>query len=214
MPFTGFWRFLESIPAAIVSSKIRVVRGILRRFAPDWLLPNHLTIMRMGLALPATTFILFRAQLAGLIFFVVAAALDLLDGELARMRGLETDQGEFLDIFADKVLGGLALIAIYTSQRRDSELISASLFWLTLGLDLVLVFLWLGGKTMPIQVGWKRRLGANIWGKWKFSFQCLGISFLLIGFPMLGQSLLSLAIPLAVVSVIGHLAFGTRDLQP
>jgi CDP-diacylglycerol--glycerol-3-phosphate 3-phosphatidyltransferase len=47
-----------------------------------------------------------------LVIFVVASATDLLDGQLARSRGLVTDFGKLADPLADKALTGAALITL------------------------------------------------------------------------------------------------------
>lgn len=75
-------------------------------------LPNRITLARLGLAI--IFFILLaqysqRAPSVGLldaavVLFVVAASTDILDGYIARKRGLETPLGRVLDPFVDKVL--------------------------------------------------------------------------------------------------------------
>src|SRR6202012_5452715 len=51
-------------------------------------------------------------RLAALVAFVVASLTDLLDGRLARRRGLVTDFGKIADPVADKALTGAALICL------------------------------------------------------------------------------------------------------
>ena len=51
-------------------------------------------------------------RLVSLAIFVVASATDLLDGKLARSRGLVTDFGKLADPLADKALTGAALITL------------------------------------------------------------------------------------------------------
>jgi CDP-diacylglycerol--glycerol-3-phosphate 3-phosphatidyltransferase len=51
-------------------------------------------------------------RLAALAVFLVASATDLLDGILARRRGLVTDFGKIADPIADKALTGAALITL------------------------------------------------------------------------------------------------------
>jgi CDP-diacylglycerol--glycerol-3-phosphate 3-phosphatidyltransferase len=46
------------------------------------------------------------------VLFAVAAVTDLLDGELARRRGLITDFGKIVDPIADKALTGTALVGL------------------------------------------------------------------------------------------------------
>lgn len=51
-------------------------------------------------------------RLISLVIFVIASATDLLDGQLARSRGLVTDFGKIADPLADKALTGAALITL------------------------------------------------------------------------------------------------------
>ena len=199
--------FVDRLQAGIVSLvRHRVLQPILGQ-APPWLLPDHLSLLRIGCALPTTIFVVNGKFEVGVVFFTCAAVLDAFDGELARLRNLVSERGAFLDIFADKVLGGLTLISIYVGQVSETRLISSELFVSTLGLDIVLVFLWLGGRTMPIQSGWRRHLGANVWGKWKFVFQCFGIALLLVGLLQLAWATLWIAVGLAILSIVGRLIF-------
>lgn len=81
-----------------------------------WNLPNKLTVLRVALV---PVYILFAQLskggsrlfylLAGLLF-AVASLTDMLDGSIARKRGLVTDFGKFMDPLADKILTTAALL--------------------------------------------------------------------------------------------------------
>jgi CDP-diacylglycerol---glycerol-3-phosphate 3-phosphatidyltransferase len=76
---------------------------------------NVLTVVRIILV-PVFVVCLFAGgtgwRLAALAVFVVASVTDLLDGRLARSRGLVTDFGKIADPIADKALTGAALISL------------------------------------------------------------------------------------------------------
>lgn len=76
---------------------------------------NALTVSRL-LMVPAFVVALVTGgtawRLAALAIFVVASVTDLLDGRLARSRGLVTDFGKIADPLADKALTGAALITL------------------------------------------------------------------------------------------------------
>jgi CDP-diacylglycerol---glycerol-3-phosphate 3-phosphatidyltransferase len=77
--------------------------------------PNALTVLRMALV-PVFVVLLVTddtaARIAAFIVFGVASITDLLDGELARRKGLITDFGKIADPIADKALTGSALITL------------------------------------------------------------------------------------------------------
>ncbi len=76
---------------------------------------NALTVVRIFLV-PVFVVCLFAGgtgwRLAALAAFCVASLTDLLDGKLARSRGLVTDFGKIADPIADKALTGAALISL------------------------------------------------------------------------------------------------------
>ena len=81
-------------------------------------LPNKLTLMRVILVPVFMFFIIFPvagktvSPLIALGIFIIASLTDMLDGKIARKRGLITDFGKFLDPLADKllVIGGIVTI--------------------------------------------------------------------------------------------------------
>ena len=80
-----------------------------------WNVANLLTMVRILLIPVFVTFLLTggtAGRLAALATFCVASLTDLLDGRLARSRGLVTDFGKIADPVADKALTGAALICL------------------------------------------------------------------------------------------------------
>jgi CDP-diacylglycerol--glycerol-3-phosphate 3-phosphatidyltransferase len=77
--------------------------------------PNMLTLLRIALV-PVFVGCLLTGgtgwRLAALATFCAASLTDLLDGRLARSRGLVTDFGKIADPVADKALTGAALICL------------------------------------------------------------------------------------------------------
>lgn len=76
-------------------------------------LPNKLTVLRIVL-IPAFMAVLYwgfpGANYAALTIFIIASLTDLLDGKIARARGLVTDFGKFADPLADKMLVTAAML--------------------------------------------------------------------------------------------------------
>ena len=76
---------------------------------------NALTVVRLALV-PVFIYFLVAGgtsdRVLAFVAFVLASVTDLLDGELARRRGLITDFGKIADPIADKALTGSALITL------------------------------------------------------------------------------------------------------
>jgi CDP-diacylglycerol--glycerol-3-phosphate 3-phosphatidyltransferase len=102
-------------PAANVSGD--GVSGGSAATAPPGLvnIANGLTVARLALV-PVFVWFLLDGGTGGrtiaFVAFAVASVTDLLDGELARRRGLITDFGKIADPIADKALTGSALITL------------------------------------------------------------------------------------------------------
>jgi CDP-diacylglycerol---glycerol-3-phosphate 3-phosphatidyltransferase len=80
-----------------------------------WNVANILTIVRIVLVPVFVGFLLAGGtawRLAALGTFCVASLTDVLDGRLARSRGLVTDFGKIADPVADKALTGAALVSL------------------------------------------------------------------------------------------------------
>ena len=74
-------------------------------------LPNKLTMIRFALVPEAAVLIYFDYMLVALIVFLTACVTDLLDGYIARSRGLITEEGALLDPLADKLMALFSVLA-------------------------------------------------------------------------------------------------------
>ena len=78
-------------------------------------LANALTVVRLALV-PVVVICLLAGgpvwRVVAFIAFIVASVTDLLDGRIARSRGLITDFGKIADPIADKALTGAALVTM------------------------------------------------------------------------------------------------------
>lgn len=88
-----------------------------------WTLPNILTIARIVITpvVAALPFIHgYWPKLACFVIFVSAAVTDVIDGRIARRRGLVSDLGKTLDPLADKLLLLATLVPIWwiTTERQ------------------------------------------------------------------------------------------------
>lgn len=86
-------------------------------------LPNKLTVIRLCmvpviivvLLLPVNTV----TNIVGALIFLATAITDMLDGRIARSRGLVTDFGKFLDPLADKFMVLAAMMCIMYRSHSD-----------------------------------------------------------------------------------------------
>ncbi|MBO0831519.1 MAG: CDP-diacylglycerol--glycerol-3-phosphate 3-phosphatidyltransferase [Actinobacteria bacterium] len=104
-------------PAAPAGSGCAAARADAAQAPPPGLVnvANALTIVRLALVPVFLYFLLAGSttdRAIGFVAFGIAAVTDLLDGELARRRGLITDFGKVADPIADKALTGSALITL------------------------------------------------------------------------------------------------------
>ncbi len=108
-------------------------------------LPNAITILRICMIPVFMLFMVydffggerqFASRIIAATLFIVAALTDMLDGKIARKRGLVTDFGKFLDPLADKFMIFGAMIAVLFSdyifvdwQILSSEIMGNIFFW-------------------------------------------------------------------------------------
>lgn len=82
---------------------------MLNLLIPSWIRPNHITGLRLVLVSIAIVLYLINFSLAAQIWILTAAALtDFIDGPLARLRGLSSRRGAYLDQVSDWFLGAWA----------------------------------------------------------------------------------------------------------
>ncbi|MBW6431829.1 CDP-alcohol phosphatidyltransferase family protein, partial [Patescibacteria group bacterium] len=86
-----------------------LIYRVFGKIIPKGIKPNHLTLLRFIL-IPIVFALLYSGYVVwGLIFFIITASTDFLDGTLARKRNQITDLGKIIDPIADKLLIGTML---------------------------------------------------------------------------------------------------------
>ena len=139
-------------------------------------LPNKLTVARIiatpiFLAAMLAEIIPFRFTIA-LVLFVLASLTDLLDGKIARGRGLVTDFGKFLDPIADKMLTTAALLGFMIILPSDALRVQITVItFITLFREFLVASL----RLVAVSSSSKKVIPANIWGKLKTVTQMASI---------------------------------------
>lgn len=137
-------------------------------------LPNKLTLLRVVLTpvFMLTLLLEFRFHYAvSLVVFIAASITDLLDGKIARERGIVTDFGKFLDPLADKMLTTAAFLGFISLKIGAGAVIIAFIV-------LFREFMVSSIRLIAVSSG-GRVIAANIWGKLKTVFQMIAIIFAL-----------------------------------
>lgn len=136
-------------------------------------LPNKLTVARIimtPLFMAAMLIEFPHHYLVAVLLFAVAALTDLLDGKIARARGIVTNFGKFLDPLADKMLTTSAFIAFLAKG------FGTGIAWV-LFIVLFREFMIASLRLVAVSSETKKVIPANIWGKIKTVTQMIAIVF-------------------------------------
>ena len=167
-------------------------------------LPNKLTVLRV---IMVPFFVFFMLTDVGgaankwiaLAIFAVASFTDLLDGKIARARGLVTNFGKFMDPLADKLLVCSAMICMISTGQLEA--------WFVI-IIIAREFIISGFRLVASDSGIV--IAASYWGKFKTVFQMVMIIVMIMdlgsSFVMLETILIYIALILTVVSLIDYIA--------
>ena len=165
-------------------------------------LPNKLTVLRV---LMVPFFVLFMLTDIGgaankwiaLVIFCVASLTDMLDGKIARARGLVTNFGKFMDPLADKLLVCSAMICMITTGQLAA--------WIVI-IIIAREFIISGFRLVAADAGIV--IAASYWGKFKTVAQMAMIIVLLADFggvfDMIGNVLIWVSLVLTIVSLVDY----------
>lgn len=156
-------------------------------------LPNKLTAARIIMVpfFVAALLVDFPMHdLAALVIFAAASVTDMLDGKIARKRGLVTDFGKFADPLADKILVISALLCFVQSGLCDCVAV------------IIVLFREFAVTSIRLVAASKGEVvAANIWGKTKTVSQMIAVIGILIMQSVLGLSAFGVTFPEALPAV-------------
>lgn len=152
-------------------------------------LPNALTWFRV-IAIPLVVIVFYGPELFGWqddwarpaagLLFGLAGITDYFDGYLARRLGLTSSFGAFLDPVADKLIVSTALVLLV---QADPQITLALVAAIVIGREITVSAL----REWMSHIGARAHVAVSIFGKWKTTFQIVGISFMLYREPILGM---------------------------
>ena len=167
-------------------------------------LPNKLTVLRIIMVLCFVFFMLTNAGGAAnkwiaLVIFCVASLTDMLDGKIARARGLVTNFGKFMDPLADKLLVCSAMICLIPLGKLTA--------WFVIVI-IAREFIISGFRLVASDNGIV--IAASYWGKFKTVSQMFMVIVMIMDlggvFDVIGTVLMWAALILTIVSLIDYIA--------
>jgi CDP-diacylglycerol--glycerol-3-phosphate 3-phosphatidyltransferase len=165
-------------------------------------IPNSLTIARILMA-PVLALAMWpdlNTALAVAVFSLGMAS-DVVDGHLARSRGLETKFGALMDPIADKLFVGTALVCLAATSR-----LAVWVVVVIFARDVIVTGLRFAARRQGVDVS------ANLLGKAKTVFQALVVLVLLLADPG-GTAVLALVYAMAALTVLSGAVYAVRYLR-
>lgn len=129
--------------------------------------------------------------------FIIASLTDMLDGKIARKYNLVTNFGKFMDPLADKLLVCSALICMIELRELPA--------WMVI-IIISREFIISGFRLVASDNGVV--IAASYWGKFKTTFQMIGVVFLIFNIPALSTLttiIVWIALALTVISLVDYI---------
>ena len=166
-------------------------------------LPNKLTVLRV-IMIPffVVSLLAFHGEVRLLrnlaaAIFLVAILTDMLDGKIARKYNLVTNFGKFMDPLADKLLVCSALICMIELRELPA--------WMVI-IIISREFIISGFRLVASDNGVV--IAASYWGKFKTTFQMIGVVLLIFNIPALSTLttiIVWIALALTVISLVDYI---------
>ena len=129
--------------------------------------------------------------------FIIASLTDMLDGKIARKYTLVTNFGKFMDPLADKLLVCSALICMIELRQLPA--------WMVI-IIISREFIISGFRLVASDNGVV--IAASYWGKFKTTFQMIGVVLLIFNIPVLSTLttiIVWIALALTVISLVDYI---------
>ena len=166
-------------------------------------LPNKLTILRVIMIPFFVAALLYdgganqNMRYVAAALFIIASLTDMLDGKIARKYDLVTNFGKFMDPLADKLLVCSALICMIELRELPA--------WMVI-IIISREFIISGFRLVASDNGVV--IAASYWGKFKTTFQMIGVVLLIFNIPVLSTLttiIVWIALALTVISLVDYI---------
>lgn len=166
-------------------------------------LPNKLTILRVIMIPFFVAALLYNGganqnmRYVAAALFIIASLTDMLDGKIARKYNLVTNFGKFMDPLADKLLVCSALICMIELRELPA--------WMVI-IIISREFIISGFRLVASDNGVV--IAASYWGKFKTTFQMIGVVLLIFNIPALSTLttiIVWIALALTVISLVDYI---------
>ena len=166
-------------------------------------LPNKLTILRVIMIPFFVAALLYdgganqNMRYVAAALFIIASLTDMLDGKIARKYDLVTNFGKFMDPLADKLLVCSALICMIELRELPA--------WMVI-VFISREFIISGFRLVASDNGVV--IAASYWGKFKTTFQMIGVVLLIFNIPVLSTLttiIVWIALALTVISLVDYI---------
>ena len=166
-------------------------------------LPNKLTILRVIMIPFFVAALLYdgganqNMRYVAAALFLIASLTDMLDGKIARKYNLVTNFGKFMDPLADKLLVCSALICMIELRELPA--------WMVI-IIISREFIISGFRLVASDNGVV--IAASYWGKFKTTFQMIGVVLLIFNIPALSTLttiIVWIALALTVISLVDYI---------
>lgn len=165
--------------------------------------PNKLTILRVIMIPFFVAALLYdgganqNMRYVAAALFIIASLTDMLDGKIARKYNLVTNFGKFMDPLADKLLVCSALICMIELRELPA--------WMVI-IIISREFIISGFRLVASDNGVV--IAASYWGKFKTTFQMIGVVLLIFNIPALSTLttiIVWIALALTVISLVDYI---------
>ena len=166
-------------------------------------LPNKLTILRVIMIPFFVAALLYdggadqNMRYVAAALFIIASLTDMLDGKIARKYNLVTNFGKFMDPLADKLLVCSALICMI-----ELRVVPAWMVIIIISREFIISGFRLVASDNGVVIA------ASYWGKFKTTFQMIGVVLLIFNIPALSTLttiIVWIALALTVISLVDYI---------